>query len=385
MIKCPFCTTESSEYKVLISSHYYAAHQDISPHDYKLAVINYNNIQITYCKTCQKPIVNELHRKRKYCSRECYSPKNKTTKVCKVCGIEKSLSEFYSAKNNTSGVEARCKQCCKKPKKKRVSRPKEKHHKFKSNMRSLMWHQLKNGGYTKDSRTYTMLGISYSDFLLYIQNQFLPGMTWDNYGVCGWTIDHICPINQAVNKDETIKLFHYTNCRPLWHKDNLTKNDLYSIEAEEKCKQLLNRDWIGFKDSSNIKKELILLTGVSGSGKSWILKQINSESVVSIDSDKEPRKDLVLKCWNQDKPVLLALTTQVSSFIKNQSHRFNIKLVVIQDNVENIESNLIGRGGKITTSIKSRIKRMKVLANRKDCIFTGTSSEVLSFFKTSYS
>ena len=49
-------------------------------------------------------------------------------------------------------------------------------------------------------------------------------MTWENYGMYGWHIDHKIPLCSANNETELLKLFHYTNLQPLWAEDNLKKN-----------------------------------------------------------------------------------------------------------------------------------------------------------------
>lgn len=51
-------------------------------------------------------------------------------------------------------------------------------------------------------------------------------MSWDNYGKKdGWSIDHIIPLISANLEDrqDLIKVCHYTNLRPLWTKDNCIK------------------------------------------------------------------------------------------------------------------------------------------------------------------
>ena len=62
-------------------------------------------------------------------------------------------------------------------------------------MRKLIAHSMWNKGYTKKSRTFEILGISYEEFSLYMERQFVDGMSWDNHGE--WHIDHIIPLASA--------------------------------------------------------------------------------------------------------------------------------------------------------------------------------------------
>ena len=53
-------------------------------------------------------------------------------------------------------------------------------------------------------------------------------MTWNNYGLRGWHIDHIRPCNsfKDFSKIETQReCFNYRNLQPLWACDNLLKSD----------------------------------------------------------------------------------------------------------------------------------------------------------------
>ena len=67
------------------------------------------------------------------------------------------------------------------------------------------------------------------DFLVnYLEQRFQPGMTWDNYGLYGWHIDHIkpCASFDLTKKSEQKKCCHYTNLQPMWAEDNIKKSDM---------------------------------------------------------------------------------------------------------------------------------------------------------------
>ena len=95
--------------------------------------------------------------------------------------------------------------------------------KMKCNLRGRTWKAFKNKGYSKTSRTREMLGVDWEVAKAHIERQFTKGMNWDNYGE--WHIDHIIPLASANNKEELMKLCHYSNLQPLWAEDNLSKND----------------------------------------------------------------------------------------------------------------------------------------------------------------
>jgi hypothetical protein len=54
-------------------------------------------------------------------------------------------------------------------------------------------------------------------FRSYLENKFLPTMTWDNYGTV-WHIDHIMPCAKfnLADPEEQKRCFHYTNLQPLF-------------------------------------------------------------------------------------------------------------------------------------------------------------------------
>ena len=72
-----------------------------------------------------------------------------------------------------------------------------------------------------------LLGCSIEDCLKHIEAQWQDGMTWDNWTLSGWHLDHIKPLASANTKEEMELLCHYTNLRPLWASDNLSKGGKY--------------------------------------------------------------------------------------------------------------------------------------------------------------
>src|ERR1035437_3452253 len=215
-------------------------------------------------------------------------------KICKVCKIEKPLDSYHKDKSCKYGCKNRCKMCDKlnniKNKEKIVEYGKKyreinKTHiieknkkwnkdnpekvkaitkkwakanpekvkayfkkyikerrlidplfKLRTNTSSLIYHSIKNNGYTKKTKTAEILGCTYEFYLKHIESKWLlpqnldengqVWMNWDNHGLYngelnfGWDIDHRIPISSAENEEELLKLFHYSNQQPLCSKVN---------------------------------------------------------------------------------------------------------------------------------------------------------------------
>lgn len=91
--------------------------------------------------------------------------------------------------------------------------------KLKNNYRNRLYDYYR--GTNRSKRSEEIIGLSWTKFKKYIEAKFLQGMTWDNYGE--WHIDHIIPLCSASSNDQLEKLFHYSNCQPLWGRDNISK------------------------------------------------------------------------------------------------------------------------------------------------------------------
>lgn len=80
-------------------------------------------------------------------------------------------------------------------------------------------------GMSKSASSEKLTGCSWEELRRHLENQFLNGMTWENYGFYGWHIDHKIPLASAQSLSEIEALCHYTNLQPLWAEDNLKKGD----------------------------------------------------------------------------------------------------------------------------------------------------------------
>jgi hypothetical protein len=187
------------------------------------------------------------------------------TKVCNKCNVDKDVTEFYSGRR-------RCKLCYNKYKKKSTPEQREEYNrrrkeKYYENheeeleksrlwkkrnpekvveyrrgymsgyekkrmendplynvsrtVRNLIKCSIYHKGFTKNSRTFEILGCSYEDFKLHIESHWEDWMNWDNYGLyngkenCGWEYDHIIPVSSAKCEEDIYKLNHYSNIQPL--------------------------------------------------------------------------------------------------------------------------------------------------------------------------
>lgn len=73
--------------------------------------------------------------------------------------------------------------------------------------------------------TSKLVDCSWAELKTHLESQFLPDMTWENHSLYGWHIDHIIPLSafDLSDPEQLKKACHYTNLRPLWAKDNLSK------------------------------------------------------------------------------------------------------------------------------------------------------------------
>lgn len=97
--------------------------------------------------------------------------------------------------------------------------------------RKRVWDALRKQNIIKQKKTFDLIGCTPQFLLGWLEAQFIDGMSWENYGrddfnnYKSWHIDHIKPCNtfNLLDESQLNECFHYTNLRPLWGYDNLSR------------------------------------------------------------------------------------------------------------------------------------------------------------------
>ena len=69
-----------------------------------------------------------------------------------------------------------------------------------------------------------MLGCSIEELRKHLENKWVDGMTWNNYGIL-WEIDHVIPLSHDKSLNGFVRLNHHNNLQPLWTEDNRKKGN----------------------------------------------------------------------------------------------------------------------------------------------------------------
>lgn len=79
----------------------------------------------------------------------------------------------------------------------------------------------------KSSFIIELLGCQLNELKAYLESKFEPGMTWNNYGMYGWHIDHKIPLSSfnLTDLEDQKKAWHFSNLQPLWAMDNWKKSN----------------------------------------------------------------------------------------------------------------------------------------------------------------
>jgi len=79
----------------------------------------------------------------------------------------------------------------------------------------------------KSASVVDLVGCTPQQLVTHLESLFLPGMSWDNYSLHGWHIDHIkpCAAFDLTDPAQQRECFHYSNLQPLWCEENRAKSD----------------------------------------------------------------------------------------------------------------------------------------------------------------
>lgn len=183
------------------------------------------------CSKCGETKTEDLFRKNKKICKACKAIYDKIYRTEKSDHLKNIKDKYWSLKENKErkrlyDIEYRRKNL-KKLNKQRL----EKYHtdinfKIRHNLRTRLNNALRAQNTKKSKSSLAFLGCSIEQVRKHLESQFQEGMTWENHATDGWHIDHIIPcVSFDLTKEEEIKkCFHYTNLKPLWAEENLSKS-----------------------------------------------------------------------------------------------------------------------------------------------------------------
>lgn len=107
---------------------------------------------------------------------------------------------------------------------------------LKQSLRMSLNRALKHGKNIKTNKALSYLGCTIEEFKIHLENQFKEEMSWDNR--LEWHLDHFIPLDKISEGYTLEQLCHFSNIRPLWKKDNLSKGNRLNLELKYTSKQL---------------------------------------------------------------------------------------------------------------------------------------------------
>lgn len=201
-----------------------------SPDDFYMGVKRGKLVQLSRCKPCHKELasIDRLKRIDKIKARSVEKKEEIAAyqKEYRQRNAEK-LKAFYKARHIERKKQRPPRVLLTEEEKRR--RKKERlaltENRLKMRIRSRLAACLRDfGSGRKKQRSLEYLGCAIPEFANYVSAQFQRGMSWDNYG-SKWHLDHIIPCSSFDHSDEKqiAQCWHFTNFRPMWAKDNLSK------------------------------------------------------------------------------------------------------------------------------------------------------------------
>lgn len=131
--------------------------------------------------------------------------------------------------------------------------------------------------------------------------------------------------------------------------------------------------------SDPTKKDIYIVTGAPGCGKSWVCNQLDMYNYIPYD-DVPKEQHLHLMLHGDDRPIIYDPWRKATSFSKRYGDIFNIKLIVIVESESILKERLEGRGGIFNDKSIKYCKRANSIATK--AAFSGSSDEVLAYLRS---
>lgn len=97
-------------------------------------------------------------------------------------------------------------------------------HRLAGNLRKRLGRAIRIG--SKSGSAVRDLGCSIEELKRYLESRFQPGMTWENWSLRGWHIDHVMPLSSfdLGDREQFLAAAHHTNLQPMWAIENIAKS-----------------------------------------------------------------------------------------------------------------------------------------------------------------
>ena len=144
---------------------------------------------------------------------------------------------------------------------KRNKRKNDLNYKIYSNISNSIYQALtKNKNFKK---WHTMVPYSLEELKLHLESKFTKGMSWENYGLYGWHIDHIIPqsfFKYKSYEDEAFKVcWALSNLQPLWATKEIAisygESNEYVGNFDKNNRISLTKEMQEFLNSVNMKEQ----------------------------------------------------------------------------------------------------------------------------------
>jgi hypothetical protein len=400
IMKCHLCDLETSQLNGLMSRHW-KKHQTVAYNrdDYLKDVLTFNGKPPNNCPTCgsQTKYSKETARWDKYCSHACYlvttkgtsNPNYKGGTVSITCGNCNVIFARHPSQVSKKGVQF-CSLSCSTThysKTENVSEAKQigrvasaissktrwKNEEYRAKVAQSMVKHFQDHSSDIEKECYATVKRLYPDA---VHQHVIGYAAYDIF---------VPSLKLAIEFDGTY--WHGPMSPQYSRQDALDRRkttylqnhtDISLVRIPEWCWVLAENKETYIKQVIQKQQVVYLISGPSGSGKSYIAKQVSAPVVYwdkCINSN-----DFVDKILDNSLVVFAEIPVFVSTHVKRLvALGCIVKLICITETVNTIRERLEHRGGMLTESTIKRVSRFQSLANKAS--FSGTAQEVIEYLK----